>query len=132
MRSKDVALLAKEACEDKKGEDIVILDIRKLSSISDYFVIVSGTSDRHVRAIAENVIDKMAEKKIKCTHVEGLAESLWALLDFGDVIVHAFHPETRRFYNLERLWGDAAEVKEPKVRDKIRKKKPARSSKKKS
>lgn len=108
MRSKQIALLAQEACEEKKGQEINILDIRKLSSIADFFVIASGNSDRHVRAIAENVLDRLEEKKLRCHHVEGLQESHWILLDFGDVMVHIFYPETRRFYNLERLWGEAA------------------------
>lgn len=116
MKSKQIALLAQEACEEKKGENIVILDIRKLSSIADYFVIASGTSDRHVRAIAENVLDRLEQKKIKCTHVEGIQESRWVLLDFSDIIVHVFYPETRGFYNLERLWGEAAKFQESKVK----------------
>jgi len=116
LKSKQIALLAREACEEKKAEDIVILDIRKLSSIADYFVIASGTSDRHVRAIAESVLDKLEEKDIKCAHVEGIQESRWVLLDFSDIIVHVFHPETRQFYNLERLWGEAAKFQEVKVK----------------
>ena len=121
MRAKQIALLVKEACEEKKGEDIVILDIRKLSSISDYFVIASGNSDRHVRAIADNVLDRLEQKKLKCNHLEGLQESRWVLLDFSDVIVHVFYPETRKFYNLERLWGEAAKFQGTK--EKPRKKK---------
>lgn len=116
LKSKQIALLVQEACEEKKGEDIVILDIRKLSSIADYFVIASGTSDRHVRAIAENVLDRLEQKKIKCTHVEGIQESRWVLLDFSDIIVHVFYPETRRFYSLERLWGEASKFQEPKAK----------------
>ncbi len=123
MRAKQLAILAQEACEEKKGEDIVILDIRKLSSISDYFVIASGTSDRHVRAIADNVIDRFREKKVKCTHMEGVQESKWILLDFSDVIVHVFYPETRRFYNLERLWGEAAKLDDSRKKTRKRKSK---------
>lgn len=123
LKAKQLALLIKEACEDKKAEDIVILDIRKMSSISDYFVIASGNSDRHVRAIADNVLDVLEANKVKCYHKEGLQESKWILLDFSDVMVHVFYPETRNFYNLERLWGEAAQFQESKSKSKTRKKK---------
>ena len=115
MRAKQTVQLIQAACEDKKAEDIVILDIRKLSSIADYFVVASGTSDRHVRAIADNVVDSLRAKKVKCYHEEGLQESRWVLLDFSDVMVHIFHPETRKFYNIERLWGEEP----PRTRKKI-------------
>jgi len=107
LRAKQLALLAKDACEDKKGEDILVLDVKKLSTVVDYFVICSGSSSRHVKAIAENVVDFLDEKKVDCNHKEGLLESNWVLLDYGDVMIHVFHPETRQFYNLERLWGEA-------------------------
>jgi len=99
LKPKQIALLAQKACEDKKGQDIVILDIRKMSAIFDYFVLCSGTSDRHVGAIAENVRDELDKKGIECIHMEGRRESRWVLLDYGDILVHVFHPETRGFYN---------------------------------
>lgn len=107
MRPKELALCARTACEDKKGHELVILDIRRINSLIDYYVIGSGTSDRHVRALAENVMDELEKHKVRCHHVEGLRDSRWVLLDYGDVMVHLFHPETRGFYNLERLWGEA-------------------------
>lgn len=126
MKAKELVQLIKEACEDKKAEDIVILDIRKMSAISDYFVIATGNSDPHVRAIADNVLDKLEAHKQKCIHKEGLQESKWVLLDFSDVIVHVFYHETRKFYNLERLWGEAAKFQEAKAKpkSKVRLKKP--------
>ena len=99
--------LVKEACEEKKGSDILILDLKKLNTIASYFVISSGNSDRHVRAIADNVLTRLSEKKVVSRHIEGKQDARWILLDYGDVIVHIFSHETRKFYNLERLWGDA-------------------------
>ena len=107
MNSKQLALLARSASEDKKGVDPLILDIRKLTDLADFFVLVHGTSDRHVRTLADAIIDSLYAKKIKPLHVEGKNDATWILLDYGAVMVHVFHHETRKFYNLERLWGDA-------------------------
>ncbi len=107
MLARKIAAFAKEACEDKKGSDITVLDLRKLNAIASYFVISSGNSDRHVRAIAENVLATLSEKRVDTRHVEGKTDARWILLDYGDVIVHVFYHETRKFYNLERLWGNA-------------------------
>ena len=107
MNSKQLALLARSASEDKKGVDPLILDIRNLTDLADFFVLVHGTSDRHVRTIADAIADHLYIKKIKPLHIEGKNEATWILLDYGSVIVHVFHHETRKFYNLERLWGDA-------------------------
>jgi ribosome-associated protein len=95
------------AIEDGKGEKIVVLDLRGLSDAADYFVIASGTSDAHVRGIADRVVRSLGESGYRVEHVEGLTSGRWVLLDFVDVIVHLFHPETRDFYRLERLWQDA-------------------------
>ena len=92
--------------DDKKGEEIVIFDLRDLSPITDYFVIANGLSEIHLRTIADHLME--IEKP---DHVEGLTASSWVLLDFIDVIVHLFLEETREFYGLERLWGDAPIVK---------------------
>ena len=81
--------------------------MRKLPSISDYFVIASGTSTTQIKAIKDFIIKKLKEVKQRLWHIEGEREALWILLDYGDVVVHIFYDETRRFYNLERLWGDA-------------------------
>ena len=82
-------------------------DLRKLSDATDYFVVVSGTSDTHVRAIAEGVLEALRERGVRAHHIEGLAGGRWVLLDFVDFVVHVFHPALREFYQLESLWGDA-------------------------
>ncbi len=106
MRTKQLALLAGQAIEDKKGVDVLILDVKKLSAVVDYFVIGSGTSDRHVKALADNVIDELDKKDEPVIHSQGLSDCRWVLLDYGDVMIHLFHPEMRDFYGLERLWGE--------------------------
>ena len=90
---------------DRKAVDPVVLDLRGLSEATDYFVIASGTSDAHVRGMAEHLAERLAPH-----HVEGLAQGRWVLLDYVEVVVHLFHPELREFYQLERLWGDAPSV----------------------
>ena len=95
------------ACADRKAVDGVVLDLRTLSDATDYFVVVSGTSDTHVRAIAEHVVEELRERGVRAHHVEGLASGRWVLLDFVDLVVHVFHPALREFYQLEGLWGDA-------------------------
>ena len=111
MQNAKLLRLIREACEDKKAEEIVTLDLKKNNGIADYFVICSGNSERHVHAIAENVADSLIKEKVRYRHFEGKQNSQWVLLDYVDVIVHVFHHETRKFYNLERLWGDAKIVK---------------------
>ncbi len=95
------------ACDDRKAVDGLVLDLRKLSDATDYFIIVSGTSDTHVRAIAEHVVESLRERGSRAHHIEGLAGGRWVLLDFVDFVVHVFHPALREFYQLEGLWGDA-------------------------
>lgn len=99
-----------EALEDRKAVDVVVLDLRSLSDATDFFVIASGTSDTHVRSVAQHVADRMTELGRKPHHVEGLSAGRWALLDFVDLVVHVFHPTLREFYQLERLWADAPTV----------------------
>jgi ribosome-associated protein len=99
--------LVVEAIEDRKGEKLVVLDLRGLSDAADYFVIASGTSDAHVRGIADLVVERLHAAGHRADHVEGLATGRWVLLDFVDIVVHLFHPESRAFYRLERLWQDA-------------------------
>lgn len=98
--------LALEAADDLKARDLVALDLRGLNDAIDWFVIGSGTSDAHVRGIAQSVMDQLGAKGFRVHHVEGLG-GRWVLLDFVDVVVHLFHPEARAFYKLERLWSDA-------------------------
>ena len=94
--------------------------MRKLPSVCDYFVIASGTSTTQVRAIADNIVKKLKEKGEKLWHMEGEREALWILLDFGDVVAHIFTEDTRRFYDLERLWSDALKMLSKKPVKKIR------------
>ncbi len=99
--------LVSEALADRKAVDPIVLDLRGLTAAADYFVIVSGTSDAHVRGMADHLMTALAPRGIAPHHVEGLAQGRWVLLDYVDFVVHVFHPELRDFYQLERLWGDA-------------------------
>jgi ribosome-associated protein len=101
------------AAEDKKAIELVVLDLRKAAGFTDYFVICSGANARQVRAIADAVVEKLAEDGAKPAHVEGYDRSEWVLLDYFDFIVHVFGSETRVFYGLERLWGSAERVEVP-------------------
>jgi ribosome-associated protein len=102
---------AVQAIEDLKGREIRVLDLRGLSEATDFFVIASGTSDTHVRGMADSVVEQLHRRGSRAHHVEGLPTGRWVLLDFVDFVVHLFHPETRSFYQLERLWSDAPEIK---------------------
>ena len=95
---------------DKKAEDVVLLDIRRLTTIADYFVICSGTSERQVAAITQAVVEELDKEKVAPLHSEGVGESGWVLLDYGSVIVHIFAPEVLDYYRLERLWSQALTV----------------------
>jgi ribosome-associated protein len=108
-RMPEALRLALEAIDDLRGVHPVVLDLRGLSDATDYFVIASGTSDAHVRGIAEHVMDRLGRGGHRTHHVEGLG-GRWVLIDFVDFVIHLFHPETRAFYQLERLWGDAPEL----------------------
>jgi len=99
-----------EAAEDKKAADLVLLDLRKAAGFTDFFLIASGGNARQVRAIADAVMEGLAEEGVKPAHVEGYDRSEWILLDYFDFIVHVFMPETRLFYGLERLWGNAERI----------------------
>ena len=91
----------------KKAEDILILDVRKLTTVTDFFVICSGNSDKQVKAIADIVMDELKKINVKPWHKEGYQHLQWVLLDYIDVVAHIFQKEVRDFYSLERLWGDA-------------------------
>ena len=95
-----------KAASDKKALDISILDMRKIPSVCDYFLIASGTSSTQVRAISDNIIEELNEKGERVWHAEGEREALWILLDCGDVVAHIFQEDTRRFYELEKLWSN--------------------------
>jgi ribosome-associated protein len=102
--------LALAAADDKQATDIVVLDLRKAAGFTDYFVICSGGNARQVRAIADGVSDALSAEGAKPAHREGYDKSDWILLDYFDFVVHVFAPETRVFYALERLWGNAEQV----------------------
>ncbi len=97
-------------CLDLKANDVALLDLEKVSDATDYFVIASGSSDTHVRAIAEHVLEQLRKEGVRAHHVEGLTQGRWVLLDYVDFVVHVFHPVLREFYQLERLWSDATTV----------------------
>jgi ribosome-associated protein len=109
-------LRAVAAAEDRKASDLVLLDLRKAAAFADFFLICSGANARQIRAIADAVIEAVASEGVKPAHVEGYERSEWVLLDYFDFIVHIFAPATREFYGLERLWGNAALVELPVLR----------------
>ncbi|SCZ77194.1 ribosome silencing factor [Acidaminobacter hydrogenoformans] len=96
--------------DSKKGDDIVILDLRGISSVADYFVIASGNSDRQVVAIADHVEDELAKHGIYSKYKDGMKTGRWVVIDYHDILVHIFHKEERDYYNLERLWNDAKKI----------------------
>ena len=99
-----------ELAQDRKAVELVLLDLRGLSNSTDYFLIANGTSDTHVRAIADHIIDELRKEGMKADHIEGLRSGRWVLIDFIDFVIHIFHPSARDFYQLERLWGDAPQT----------------------
>lgn len=105
--------LAVRAAEDKKAENITVLDLRNAHGFTDFFVICSGTNSRQIRAIADGITDALAATGSKPNHVEGYDRSEWVLVDYFDFIVHVFSPDARAFYGLERLWGSAEPVDIP-------------------
>ena len=112
MDSKQLALLCREFADNKKAEDLVVLDVRKLSSVTDFFVIVSGTSEPHLRAILDEITDRLrGDHSVRPRAVDGTARGAWVVLDFFDVIVHIMRADVRERYDLEGLWGDAPMVK---------------------
>jgi ribosome-associated protein len=103
---------AMEAAVDRKGRDALVLDLRGLSTATDFFLLVTGTSDIHVRSVAEHLIDELKKTGVRPNHVEGLRAGRWVLIDYIDFVVHVFHPAAREFYQLEHLWGDAARLEQ--------------------
>ncbi|WGV62058.1 ribosome silencing factor [Brevibacillus brevis] len=106
----DLAQLVVKAVEDKKAENLKVLDIRKLSVIADYFMICHGNNERQVQAIVREIRDQAHKNGFDVRGIEGADEGRWVLVDLGDIVIHVFHREDREFYNLERLWKDAEEV----------------------
>ena len=105
MTANELKQVVQAALEDLKGRDIVALDVRGLTSVTDYMVFCSGTSNRHVKSLADNVEQEAKQRGAKLLGAEGQQEGDWVLVDFGDVIVHVMLPETRAFYDLERMWS---------------------------
>jgi ribosome-associated protein len=115
MDSKKLAQLCRDFAENKKAENIVILDVRDLSSVTDYFVIASGTSEPHLRAVVDEITDRLREDHgLRPLRKDGSTQGAWVVLDFFDVIVHVMRADVRERYDLEGLWGDAARVKSKK------------------
>jgi ribosome-associated protein len=116
MDSRKLALLCRDLAENKKAEEIVVLDVSKVSSVTDYFVVASGTSEPHLRAIVSEITDKLRdEHDVRPNAVDGTLHAAWVVLDFFDVIVHVMRADVRQRYDLETLWGDAAKVKTRKT-----------------
>lgn len=112
MDSKKLALLCREFADNKKAENILVLDVTKLSGVTDYFVIASGTSEPHLRAIINELEDRLHEEhSVRPRAKDGSVAGAWVVLDFFDVIVHVMRTDARERYNLEGLWGDAPLVK---------------------
>lgn len=110
MNTEELLQLIVDSAEDKKAQDVVVLDIRGLSIMADYFVICHGNSETQVQAIATAVQEKAEELGLSIKPAEGLDHARWVLLDLGDIIVHVFHKEEREFYNLEKIWADASRI----------------------
>src|SRR5580692_554689 len=117
MDSKKLAQLCRDFADNKKAENIVILDVREVSSVTDYFVIASGTSEPHLRAIVDEIEDTLRdENDVRPRAIDGTLHTGWVVLDFFDVIVHVMRQDVRDRYDLETLWGDAPKVRTRKRR----------------
>jgi ribosome-associated protein len=108
---RQLALLAAEVCDEKKAKEIIVLDVRKITSISDYFIVCSTSNERQARAIADDLRVRMKELGKREMGVEGIEDARWVLQDFGDIVLHIFHESQREFYDIEGLWADAKQVR---------------------
>lgn len=106
----EIVQLCAQVALDNKAEDLIVLDVGELTSFTDYFIIMSGRSTRHVQGLADSIEKEFRSKRISNKFSEGLQEGLWVLLDYNDVVVHIFYKETRSFYDLDGLWHDAPKV----------------------
>lgn len=109
----DLLQVVYKALDDKRAEDIVILNMKNISLLADYFIICHGNSDRQIQAIAREVKEKAEENGFDVRRIEGYDSARWILIDLGDMVVHVFNKDERQFYNLERLWGDAPQIEVP-------------------
>lgn len=107
MNERDLLITAAKAADDKRADNIVVLNMKGISLVADYFLICHGNSDKQVQAIAREMKEKAAEKGYDIKRMEGFDEAKWVLVDLGNVVAHIFHRDERSYYNLERLWGDA-------------------------
>lgn len=107
MKTNQLAQRAAELAWEKKGNDIVILDVKKLTDVTDFFIIISGESELHVKALSDYLEEKLEQEQMKVWHREGYSNLNWVLLDYVDVVIHIFKDQTRQYYQLEKLWGDA-------------------------
>lgn len=114
IEPREKARFASKLARDKKAEDLVVLDMRKVTNFCDYFLICSGSSQKQVESIADNISGGFSKNKIKAASSNSKRNGLWTLLDFGDLVIHVFNKDVREFYNLERLWIDAQRVRIPK------------------
>ncbi|MGY0694319.1 ribosome silencing factor [Virgibacillus sp. FSP13] len=108
--TKEILENVAEACDDKRAEDIIALDMKNVSLVADYFLICHGSNERQVQAIARSIKDTVEEEGINVKRLEGFEQARWILVDTGDIVCHIFHKDERSYYNLERLWGDASQV----------------------
>ena len=108
---RQLALLAAEVCDEKKAKEIIVLDVRKITSISDYFIVCSTSNERQARAIADDLRVRMKDLGKREMGVEGIDDARWVLQDFGDIVLHIFHESQREFYDIEGLWADAKQVR---------------------
>jgi ribosome-associated protein len=113
--SKKMVKLAYEALDEKKGEDIQIIEIKEISIIADYFIIANGTNSSQVDALVSSVSDKLGRNGFDPKRIEGIRSASWVLMDYGDIVVHVFSKEDRLFYNLERIWRDGKQVKKEEL-----------------
>ena len=109
-QSREMARIACAALADKKGEDIRVIDISRVSVLADYFIIANGSNESQVRALVDNVEEELAKRGYHAKQREGYGLGSWVLLDFGDIIVHIFDKENRLFYDLERIWSDGKQI----------------------
>ena len=116
--TRQVAVACAKVCDDKKATDILILDVRKLTYITDYFVVCSTSNERQARAITDELREEMKKHNLRQLGLEGIGEARWILQDFADVVIHVFHESQREFYDIEGLWADAPRVRWQKSRSK--------------
>ncbi|HLS07621.1 ribosome silencing factor [Lentibacillus sp.] len=110
MDNRELIEVIAKACDDKRAEDVVALDMQEVSLMADYFLICHGSNERQVQAIAKAIKDAVNEKDIHVNRMEGFEQARWILVDLDDIVCHVFHQDERHYYNLERLWGDASRV----------------------